>query len=203
MMATCLVNVVSSEGLEEGYPCVLDSMCDSTCCSMNIKIDTTPFFTDGQDLFKVNTPSYKFDSEEKDDIETKENSIKSVGTKKVIDGVDTYTYSPQKVKDAPEWALKYVPAFSEELDGSNTFTINYVTSVCQSNVTMCDGSNDFNWDDADAEALANAAAGAVAAGASLLLLFILAPIIACICICICCCYCQKSCCFAKSEDEVV
>ena len=87
---------------------------------------------------------------------------------------------------------------SEDFDNSRKFKFISDISVCQSNTTMCDGNNDYNWDDANLDDAANAV---LAAGAALLAVYILLPVIFFICICVCCCKCNKMCCFAEPEPE--
>lgn len=94
----------------------------------------------------------------------------------------------------PDYIANYRPQMSKDPSNSRKFKLKTDISVCQSNITMCDGKNNYNWDDANLDDAANAV---VAAGIALLLVYIFIPVCIVICICVCCCKCNKVCCFAE------
>ena len=96
------------------------------------------------------------------------------------------------------WWLDYTPEFSKDVTDENLKVINYLSVVCQSNVTMCEGVKD-PFDLSDIESLDDALAAAAAIGAAAVAAAVIIPLVFICCACILFCKCKKLMCFKEEE----
>ena len=183
----------SSIDIKDGDVCFGYDTCNSGCCLRNIEPAFDYFYPN-----KVDPPT-QYTAAEIAAIEEKQSNLLTTGTKTVKDGVTYYTSADGTTyKDVPAYWLTYKPQFSVDVTDKSKSVINYLSVVCQSNVTMCEGVPD-PFDLSNIGDLDDAMAAATAVGGALIAVFILAPLIFIICVCVCCCKCNKVLCFAEEE----
>ena len=114
-------------------------------------------------------------------------TLKTTGVPTIKDGVTYYTsVDGSTYVDVPAYWLDYTPQFSKDLTDDTKEVINYLSTVCQSNVTMCEGVND-PYDLSNIGDLDDALAAASAIGGAVIAIVVLLPMCCCIVIGVCCC----------------
>ena len=193
LLAGLVAAQTSIEDIKDGDVCFGYDTCNSGCCLRNTQPANDYFYPN-----KVDPPT-QYTAADIAAIEKEQSDLKTKGTKTEKDGVTLYTSADGTTyKDVPEWRLTYKPQFSVDVTDETKSVINYLSVVCQSNVTMCEGVPD-PFDLSNIGDLDDALAAATAVGGALVAVFILAPLIFVTCVCVCCCKCNKVLCFAEEE----
>ena len=194
LLAGLVAAQTSIEDIKDGDVCFGYDTCNSGCCLRNTQPANDYFYPN-----KVDPPT-QYTAADIAAIEKEQSDLKTKGTKTEKDGVTLYTSADGTTyKDVPEWRLTYKPQFSVDVTDETKSVINYLSVVCQSNVTMCEGVPD-PFDLSNIGDLDDALAAATAVGGALVAVFILAPLIFVTCVCVCCCKCNKVLCFAEEEQ---
>jgi len=130
--------IQASGAILSGDQCTFSYDCISSCCAMNIEIDTTSALGYAMyDISKIYTDA--------------EVEMMEAGQERILaDGIVSYVnYGIKQYFDSetdsviPEYMLTYFPEFTET-DGDNRLEYKY--PVCQSNTTMCGSRQRSDWD---------------------------------------------------------
>ena len=100
----------------------------------------------------------------------------------------------------PAYWLDYTPQFSKDLTDDTKQVVNYISTVCQSNVTMCEGVDD-PYDLSNIKDLDDALAAATAIGGAVIAVVVILPLMCCLCVGIFCCKKNKMLCFKEQEVD--
>ena len=181
------------EDIEDGEPCFGYDTCQSGCCLRNIEPAFDYFYPDVYD------PPKQYTDAEITAVEAEQSNLFITGTSTDKDGIKHFTSADGTTYvDVPEYWLNYKPQFSKDVTDDTKKVVNYLSVVCQSNVTMCEGVAD-PYDFSNIGDLDDALAAATAIGGAVVAVAVILPLMFCIIVAVCCCKFNKLMCFKEQE----